>query len=130
MSMLKKYHPIWLNTHFNHPKEIHSGRTAGLRELADAEGIPLGNQSVLLAGRKQQSRNHEEACLGAGEDPGAALLHLPVRSVHGHRAFPHLKVSKGLEIMEALQEYIPASAHLRGGRSRRGGKTRSLCPGI
>ena len=49
VEMLKKHHPIWLNTHFNHPRELtHSAREA-LRKLADA-GIPLGNQSVLLAG--------------------------------------------------------------------------------
>jgi len=49
VKMLKKHHPIWLNTHFNHPRELtHSAREA-LRKLADA-GIPLGNQSVLLAG--------------------------------------------------------------------------------
>ena len=49
VNMLKKYHPVWLNTHFNHPKEFtHESREA-LRKLADA-GIPLGNQSVLLRG--------------------------------------------------------------------------------
>jgi len=49
VSMLKKYHPVWVNTHFNHPREMtHSSQTA-LRKLADA-GIPLGNQTVLLSG--------------------------------------------------------------------------------
>lgn len=47
--MLKKYHPIWLNTHFNHPNEITEESAAACARLADA-GIPLGNQSVLLAG--------------------------------------------------------------------------------
>ena len=47
--MLKKYHPIWLNTHFNHPKEITRDSMEAARKLADA-GIPLGNQSVLLRG--------------------------------------------------------------------------------
>lgn len=47
--MLKKYHPIWINTHFNHPREITASSKKALRILADA-GIPLGNQSVLLAG--------------------------------------------------------------------------------
>lgn len=48
-SMLKKYHPIFVNVHFEHPREIteESERVCGL--LADA-GIPLGNQSVLLRG--------------------------------------------------------------------------------
>ncbi len=49
VNMLKKYHPIWLNTHFNHPKEITSESVEACRKLVDA-GIPLGNQSVLLRG--------------------------------------------------------------------------------
>ncbi|MHA1720410.1 MAG: lysine 2,3-aminomutase [Promethearchaeota archaeon] len=48
-SMLKKYHPIWLNTHFNHSNEITEDSKKACAMLADA-GIPLGNQSVLLRG--------------------------------------------------------------------------------
>ena len=48
-NMLKKYHPIWLNTHFNHPNEVTAESAAACARLADA-GIPLGNQSVLLRG--------------------------------------------------------------------------------
>lgn len=48
VDMLKKYHPVWLNTHFNHPREITKDSSEALRKMADA-GIPLGNQSVLLA---------------------------------------------------------------------------------
>ncbi|MBM3292499.1 KamA family radical SAM protein [Candidatus Bathyarchaeota archaeon] len=48
-NILRKYHPLYVNIHFNHPKEItkESERACGL--LADA-GIPLGSQSVLLNG--------------------------------------------------------------------------------
>jgi len=49
VQMLKKHHPLWLNTHFNHPRELTLSSREALRKLADA-GIPLGNQSVLLAG--------------------------------------------------------------------------------
>ncbi|MCX7884507.1 MAG: lysine 2,3-aminomutase, partial [Caloramator sp.] len=49
VDMLKKYHPIWLNTHFNHSKEITDDSKRAIELLADA-GIPLGNQSVLLRG--------------------------------------------------------------------------------
>jgi len=49
VSMLRKYHPIWLNTHFNHPREITHSSQEALKKLADA-GIPLGNQTVLLSG--------------------------------------------------------------------------------
>ncbi|ADH85271.1 lysine 2,3-aminomutase [Desulfurivibrio alkaliphilus] len=49
VEILKKHHPLWVNTHFNHPREITSRSRRALAMLADA-GIPLGNQSVLLAG--------------------------------------------------------------------------------
>jgi lysine 2,3-aminomutase len=45
---LKPYHPIWINTHFNHPREITSSAKEALAKLANG-GFPLGNQSVLLA---------------------------------------------------------------------------------
>ncbi|MBO5710790.1 MAG: KamA family radical SAM protein, partial [Rikenellaceae bacterium] len=48
-AMLKKYHPVWLNTHFNHPNEITPESSRACAMLADA-GVPLGNQSVLLRG--------------------------------------------------------------------------------
>ena len=46
-SMLKKYHPLYINTHFNHPSEITAISKNACEMLADA-GIPLGNQTVLL----------------------------------------------------------------------------------
>lgn len=49
VNMLKKHHPLWINTHFNHPRELTDSSKKALAMLADA-GIPLGNQSVLLAG--------------------------------------------------------------------------------
>jgi len=47
--MLAKFHPLWISVHTNHPKELTSEVKAGLERLAN-HGIPLGNQSVLLAG--------------------------------------------------------------------------------
>jgi len=47
VEMLKKYHPIYINTHFNHYSEITAESAAACARLANA-GIPLGNQSVLL----------------------------------------------------------------------------------
>ena len=52
VQMLKKHHPLWLNTHFNHPRELTQPAREALRKLADA-GIPLGNQSVLPSGCKR-----------------------------------------------------------------------------
>jgi len=48
LEVLKKHQPVWINTHFNHPREITSSSREALAMLADA-GLPLGNQSVLLA---------------------------------------------------------------------------------
>jgi lysine 2,3-aminomutase len=47
--VLRKYHPLFLNTHFEHPRELTPQAVLALSRLADA-GIPLGNQSVLLGG--------------------------------------------------------------------------------
>ncbi|HBV87340.1 MAG TPA: lysine 2,3-aminomutase [Desulfosporosinus sp.] len=49
IEVLQKYHPIWINTHFNHPQELTIEARSALNKLANA-GIPLGNQSVLLKG--------------------------------------------------------------------------------
>jgi lysine 2,3-aminomutase len=48
-AMLRRYHPLYINTHFNHPKELTPQARAACERLADA-GIPLGNQTVLLRG--------------------------------------------------------------------------------
>jgi len=49
VNVLKKHQPVWINTHFNHPREMTNSAKRALAKLADA-GVPLGNQSVLLAG--------------------------------------------------------------------------------
>jgi lysine 2,3-aminomutase len=48
-NMLRKYHPLWMNIHVNHPKEITTDAKQAFSRLSDA-GIPLGSQTVLLAG--------------------------------------------------------------------------------
>ena len=49
LDVFKKHQPIWINTHFNHPRELTPSAREALAKLANA-GIPLGNQTVLLAG--------------------------------------------------------------------------------
>jgi len=61
-AMLKKYHPIWINTHFNHPKEITEDSVKACAALVDA-GIPLGNQSVLLRGINDNTETMKELLL-------------------------------------------------------------------
>ena len=48
-AMLRRYHPVWMNIHFNHPKEVTPEVEGALARLADV-GIPLGSQTVLMAG--------------------------------------------------------------------------------
>ena len=47
--LLAQYHPLWINTHFNHSKELTDDAAAAIHRLKDA-GIPVGNQTVLLRG--------------------------------------------------------------------------------
>ncbi len=100
VNMLKKHHPLWLNTHFNHPREVTASAREALAKLADA-GIPLGNQSVLLAGVNDCPRIMR------------ALVHKLVRNrVRPYYLYQcdlsegltHFRtpVGKGIEIMESL----------------------------
>jgi lysine 2,3-aminomutase len=55
VAMLRQFHPLWMNIHFNHAKELTPEVSQALGLLADA-GIPLGAQTVLLAGVNDSSR--------------------------------------------------------------------------
>ncbi len=100
-AMLRKYHPLYINTHFNHPKEITPEARAACERLADA-GIPLGNQTVLLRGVNSQPRIIEEL--------NRALLRMRVKPYYLFQGDPvqgtdHLRtpVGAGIEIMEHLR---------------------------
>jgi lysine 2,3-aminomutase len=100
-SILRKYHPIWLNTHFNHPNEINEDSKRACDLLADA-GIPLGNQSVLLAGVND--------CIHVMRRLVNELVRIRVRPYYiyqcdlsvGLRHF-RTSVGKGIEIIEGLR---------------------------
>ena len=101
VNMLKKYHPIWLNTHFNHPNEVTPESKQACARLADA-GIPLGNQSVLLRGVND--------CTHIMKKLVHELVKMRVRPYYIYACDPSLglshfrtPVSKGIEIMEALR---------------------------
>lgn len=101
VNMLKKYHPIWLNTHFNHPQEITAESAAACARLADA-GIPLGNQTVLLRGVNDCTYVMKELMHG--------LVKMRVRPYYIYQCdlsmgLEHFRtpVSKGIEIMENLR---------------------------
>lgn len=101
VNMLKKYHPIWLNTHFNHPNEITPESKRACEMLADA-GIPLGNQSVLLRGVND--------CVHVMKDLVHELVKIRVRPYYIYQCdlsmgLEHFRttVSKGIEIIEGLR---------------------------
>lgn len=100
-NMLKKYHPVWLNTHFNHPNEITPESAKACAMLADA-GIPLGNQSVLLAGIND--------CVFTMKKLVNELVKIRVRPYYIYQCdlsmgLEHFRtpVSKGIEIIEGLR---------------------------
>jgi len=100
VAMLKKHHPLWINTHFNHPREITASSKEALAKLADA-GIPLGNQSVLLSGvndcpRIMRSLVHK---LVANRVRPYYLYQCDLSEGLGHFRTP---VGKGIEIIESL----------------------------
>ena len=108
VNMLKKYHPIWLNTHFNHSKEITEEAKEALRLMADA-GIPLGNQSVLLRGIND--------CVHVMKDLVHNLVKNRVRPYYIYQCdlsmgIEHFRtpVAKGLEIMEGLRGHTSGYA--------------------
>ena len=103
-SMLKKYHPLYINTHFNHPKEVIDEARAACGRLADA-GIPLGNQTVLLRGINSSPQVIERL--------NRLLLKSRVKPYYLFQGDPvtgtdHLRtpVSAGIEIMEHLRGRI------------------------
>lgn len=108
IEMLKKYPPIWLNTHFNHPQEMTPEAKAALAKLANA-GIVLGNQSVLLRGINDN--------VDVMKNLVHRLVENRVRPYYiyqcdlsvgiGHFRTP---VSKGIEIIESLRGHTSGFA--------------------
>lgn len=108
VNMLKKYHPIWLNTHFNHPNEVTPESTAACEKLANA-GIPLGNQSVLLRGIND--------CPTVMKELVHKLVKIRVRPYYIYQCdlsmgLEHFRtpVSKGIEIIESLRGHTSGYA--------------------
>ncbi|MBI9109594.1 lysine 2,3-aminomutase [Maridesulfovibrio ferrireducens] len=108
VNMLKKHHPLWINTHFNHPRELTASSRRALTKLADA-GIPLGNQSVLLAGindcpRLIKTLNHK---LVKNRVRPYYLYQCDLSEGLSHFRTP---VGKGIEIMESLRGHTSGFA--------------------
>lgn len=100
VSILKKYQPLWINTHFNHPREITASAKEALRRLADG-GFPLGNQTVLLADVNDCPRIMKKLVhkLVANRVRPYYLYQCDLSEGLSHFRTP---IGKGIEIMESL----------------------------
>jgi len=99
--MLERHHPIWLNTHFNHPRELTEDAAEACDRLLRA-GIPVGNQSVLLAGINDNPQIMKELNEG--------LVRMRVRPYYCYQAqllegTGHFRVpiEEGLELFRSLR---------------------------
>lgn len=107
-AMLRRFHPLYLNTHFNHPAEITPEASQACAMLADA-GIPLGNQTVLLRGVND--------CPYIIKDLMHRLLQIRVRPYYLYQCdlspgIEHFRtsVAKGIEIIELLRGHTSGLA--------------------
>ena len=108
VGMLSRYRPLWINTHFNHPREI--TREAALAcEKLQRSGLPMNNQSVLLRGVNDSLPVMKALC--------HELLKMGVRPYYLYQCDPvkgaeHLRTSiwKGIEIIEGLRGHTTGFA--------------------
>jgi lysine 2,3-aminomutase len=121
-TLLAGQQPLFLSTHFNHPRELTPAAIAACTRLADA-GIPLANQTVLLRGVNDDAATLATLCTG--------LLRLRVRPYYLHQLDPvhgtgHFRVpiERGLELAAALRRSVSGLAvphyvvDLPGGRGK------------
>ena len=108
VNMLKKHHPVWLNTNFNHSNEVTPESALACERLADA-GVPLGNQSVLLRGVND--------CTTVMKQLVHDLVKIRVRPYYIYQCdlsmgLEHFRtpVSKGIEIIESLRGHTSGFA--------------------
>jgi len=108
VNMLKKYHPVYVNTHFNHAKEITKEAREACARLADA-GVQLGNQSVLLRGLNDTPEVMKQLV--------HKLLTIRVRPYYIYQCdlslgISHFRTSvdKGIEIIESLRGHTTGLA--------------------
>lgn len=106
--ILEKYPSVWLNTHFNHPKEITPEAKKAMRMLAKA-GVPLGNQSVLLRGVNDCPMIIKKLC--------HELLKIKTRPYYLYQCdlsfgLEHFRtsVARGIEIIEMLRGHTSGLA--------------------
>src|SRR5437667_1601182 len=107
-AILKRYHPLYINTHFNHPDELTPAAVTALGMLADA-GIPLGCQTVLLKGVNDDPEVMKllmQRLLAARVRPYYIYMCDQVAGAEHFRT----TVAKGLEIIQALRGWTSGLA--------------------
>jgi len=107
-AILKRYHPLYVNTHFNSPRECTEEAKKACWMLADA-GIPLGNQAVLIKGVNDTPEAFKELC--------QKLLQMRVRPYYLYQAdlvrgIEHLRtpVQVGVDLMRSLRGHTSGMA--------------------
>jgi len=105
---LKRHHPLWMSIHFTHPDELTPEVSQACDRLADA-GIPLGSQTVLLAGINDSLEKMKQLVHG--------LIRMRVRPYYLYQCDPivgsrHFRtpVEKGLEISQGLRGHTTGYA--------------------
>jgi lysine 2,3-aminomutase len=107
-AMLRQYHPLWMNIHFNHPQEITPEVERALARLADA-GIPLGSQAVLMAGINDCPNIMLALVQKLVKNRVRPYYIYQCDLVHGAGHF-RTPVAKGIEVMEALRGHTSGFA--------------------
>jgi lysine 2,3-aminomutase len=108
VAMLKKYHPLYFNTHFNHPKEFTPESIEACAMLADA-GIPLGNQTVLMRGVNDCANVMKRLCHKLVAARVKPYYFYQCDLAEGTAHF-RTSVAKGIEIAESLRGHTTGFA--------------------
>jgi len=108
VDMLQRYHPLWINVHFNHPREL-TPETARACDKLSRAGIPLNNQAVLLRGVNDSVSTIRALCTGLMKQRVRPYYLYQCDPVRGAEHF-RTPISKGLEIIEGLRGHISGLA--------------------
>lgn len=108
IQMLKKYQPVWINLHYNHPKELTERSRQSLAKLADA-GFVLGNQTVLMRGLNDCAYIIKELCQRLIENRVRPYRLYQCDLSQGIAHF-RTSISKGIEIIEHLSGHTTGFA--------------------
>lgn len=108
VAMLRRYHPLWVMTHFNHPKELTGQARAACQRLVDA-GLPVNNQTVLLRGINDDRRTLGSLFRGLVESRVRPYYLLQADCAYGTGHF-RTPLDAGIALMDELQGQLSGIA--------------------